>query len=196
MAPALVVPGLPRFYRRFRSGRRVGSTGSDLSTGIVEVVGGVLIYLNPLQGAVAMIILIAIVVLIQGFAQITFALKVRRDRGWLLVAGMIVLLASAALLSHFPFSDHHEPRVVTGILLLLAGCCYVANALTTKRGVSTLRSDHLRHRTFALLEEKDGSIDRKIKISSFQSPINFARIAYRTNSAVDEIPSLRIADAR
>jgi hypothetical protein len=116
--------------------------------------------------------------------------------GWLLVAGMIALRASAALLSHFPFSDYHEPRVVTGPLLLLAGCCYVANALTAKRGVSTLRSDHLRHRTFALLEEKDGSIDRKIKISSFQSPINFARIAYRTNSAVDEIPSLRIADAR
>ena len=123
-------------------------------------------------------------------------LKVRRDRGWLLVAGMIALLASAALLSHFPFSDYHEPRAVTGLLLLLAGCCYVANALTAKRGVSTLRSDHLRHRTFALLEEKDGSIDRKIKISSFQSPINFVRIAYRTNSAVDEIPSLRIADAR
>ena len=32
--------------------------------------------------------------------------------------------------------------------------------------------------------------------SSFQSPINFVRIAYRTNSAVDEMLSLRIADAR
>src|SRR6185295_17395187 len=31
---------------------------------------------------------------------------------------------------------------------------------------------------------------------TFQSPINFVRIAYRTNSAVDEILSLRIADAR
>jgi len=29
-----------------------------------------------------------------------------------------------------------------------------------------------------------------------QGPTNFARIAYRTNSAVDEMPSLRIADAR
>jgi hypothetical protein len=33
-------------------------------------------------------------------------------------------------------------------------------------------------------------------ISTFQSPTNFARIAYRTNSAVDETPSLRIAEAR
>jgi hypothetical protein len=32
--------------------------------------------------------------------------------------------------------------------------------------------------------------------SSFQRPINLARIAYRTNSAVDETLSLRIADAR
>jgi len=34
------------------------------------------------------------------------------------------------------------------------------------------------------------------KETSFQSPINFVRIAYRTNSAVDETLSLRIADAR
>jgi len=33
-------------------------------------------------------------------------------------------------------------------------------------------------------------------ISTFQSPTNFARIAYRTSSAVDETPSLRIAEAR
>jgi hypothetical protein len=37
---------------------------------------------------------------------------------------------------------------------------------------------------------------QRAKRNTFQSPINFVRIAYRTNSAVDEILSLRIADAR
>jgi hypothetical protein len=32
--------------------------------------------------------------------------------------------------------------------------------------------------------------------STSQGPINFVRIAYRTSSAVDETPSLRIAEAR
>ena len=43
------------------------------------------------------------------------------------------------------------------------------------------------------LTGRAGSTDQK-KI--LQSPINFVRIAYRTNSAVDETLSLRIADAR
>jgi hypothetical protein len=42
----------------------------------------------------------------------------------------------------FPFSGQHEPGVVAGISLLLAGCCYVAIALTTKQGASMLRSNH------------------------------------------------------
>src|SRR6266849_2230324 len=55
---------------------------------------------------------------------------------------VIALFASAALLSHFLFSGQHEPGLVAGISLLLAGCCYVAIALTTKQGASMLRSNH------------------------------------------------------
>jgi hypothetical protein len=36
----------------------------------------------------------------------------------------------------------------------------------------------------------------QIQVPSLQSSTNFVRIANRTSSAVDEIPSLRIADAR
>ena len=140
---ALVVAGLGQILQAFQ----VKSWGGfiwNLSTGIVEVVGGALIYLNPVAGAVAITILIAIVFLVQGFDQIAFALKVRPRNGWgwLLAAGVIALFASAALLSHFPFSGDHEAGVVTGISLLLAGCCYVAIALTRQRGASTLRSHH------------------------------------------------------
>ena len=48
-------------------------------------------------------------------------------------AGMIALLASAALLSHFLPSGDHEAGLVTRILLLLAECCHAAIALATKR---------------------------------------------------------------
>jgi uncharacterized membrane protein HdeD (DUF308 family) len=140
---ALVVAGLGQILQAFQV-KPWGGFIWNLSTGIVEVVGGALIYLNPVAGAVAITILIAIVFLVQGFTQIAFALKVRPRNGWgwLLAAGMIALFASAALLSHFPFSGDHEPGVITGISLLLAGCCYVAIALTRRRGASTLRSDH------------------------------------------------------
>ena len=40
-----------------------------------------------------------------------------------------------------------------------------------------------------------GAADGK-NTSTSQGPINFVRIAYRTSSAVDDTPSLRIAEAR
>jgi uncharacterized membrane protein HdeD (DUF308 family) len=71
---ALVVAGLGQILRAFRVKSWGGFTW-NLSTGIAEVVGGALIYLNPIAGAVAVTILLAIVFLVQGFAQIAFAFE-------------------------------------------------------------------------------------------------------------------------
>src|SRR4029453_3304693 len=51
-------------------------------TGAVEVVGGILIYFNPLKGALAITLLIALVFLVQGILQIALAAVVRKQEGW------------------------------------------------------------------------------------------------------------------
>ena len=63
---ALVVAGLGQILQAFQVKSWEGFIW-NLSTGIVEVVGDALIYLNPVAGAVAITILIAIVFLVQGF---------------------------------------------------------------------------------------------------------------------------------
>jgi uncharacterized membrane protein HdeD (DUF308 family) len=104
-------------------------------TGAVEVVGGILIYFSPLKGALAITLLIALVLLVQGLLQIALAIRVRGQGGWLwfVVSGLAALAASAALALKLPYTRNFEPGVVAGISLLVAGVAYVAIALTLRR---------------------------------------------------------------
>lgn len=106
-----------------------------LLIGVIQLVGGVLIYLNPLAGAIAITALIAVVFLAQGLSQIVLAIRLRPAPGWgwLLLSGVIALLASGALLAKFQYTSIYTPGTIAGISLLFAGCAYVAIALTARR---------------------------------------------------------------
>jgi len=106
----------------------------NLSTGVLATVGGTVIFLTPLTGAVTLTTLIAAAFLVQGCAQIAFAIKIRAQLGWgwLLASGIFALLAAAGLYVHFPFSGIYEPSIVAGIWLLFAGCCYMAFAVAVR----------------------------------------------------------------
>ena len=107
----------------------------NLLIGIIQLVGGGLIYLNPLAGAIAITALIAVVFLVQGFTQIALAFSLRPQTGWgwLLVSGLIALFASAALLLKFPYTSIYTPGTIAGISLIFAGAAYIAMALTARR---------------------------------------------------------------
>lgn len=64
----------------------------ELTAGVVEVICGVLIYLNPLKGAIAITVLIAMVFVLVGISQIGLALRVRLQQGWhwLFISGLIL----------------------------------------------------------------------------------------------------------
>jgi uncharacterized membrane protein HdeD (DUF308 family) len=104
-------------------------------TGAVEVVGGILIYFNPLKGALAITLLIALIFLVQGIMQIALATRVRGQDGWqwFAVSGFVALAASAALALKLPYTSGFTPGTIAGISLLVAGGAYVAIALTMRR---------------------------------------------------------------
>jgi uncharacterized membrane protein HdeD (DUF308 family) len=54
----------------------------QLLLGAGEMVGGIFIVINPLKGAAAVTLLVAIVVLALGVSQISQALKIRPQSGW------------------------------------------------------------------------------------------------------------------
>lgn len=110
-----------------------GFVWQELS-GAVELVGGVMIYLNPLKGALAITLLIAIVVFVHGFLQIAMSLKIRPAGGWwwFTVSGLIAWMASAALLLKWPLTRDLPSGSIAGIALLIAGVAYLGIALSTR----------------------------------------------------------------
>jgi uncharacterized membrane protein HdeD (DUF308 family) len=134
---ALAVAGLLKIIQSLRVKEWSGFIWQEL-TGAVELVGGILIYFNPLKGALAITLLIALVFLVQGILQVALAIKVRKQEGWgwLLTAGLIALAASALLVLKLPYTRFYTPGTVAGISLLAAGGAYVVMALTARRALA------------------------------------------------------------
>ena len=107
----------------------------QLLVGAVEVVGGILIYLNPLKGALAITLLIAVVFLVQGLLQVAMALRLRPLTGWawLLLSGLIALCVTVAMAMKLRYTSMYTPGTIAGIALLVGGIAYVAIALSNRR---------------------------------------------------------------
>ena len=103
--------------------------------GILAVVGGGLIYMNPFAGVITLTLLIAIVFAVHGVSQLGFAMKVRGQPGWrgFLFSGLIAIVVSALLLLKLPYSHFFTPATMAGVSLLVAGGAYVAMALASHR---------------------------------------------------------------
>jgi len=134
LGSVLIVSGL---VQAVQAGRMVNWTGFvwHLLLGILATIGGVLIYMDPFAGVVALALLIAIIFAVHGVTQIGFAWKVRGQSGWhwFLISGGIALIVSVVLVMKLPYSHSFTPATVAGISLLFAGWAYVAMALASRK---------------------------------------------------------------
>lgn len=111
-----------------------GFVWQELS-GAAELVGGVMIYLNPLKGALAITLLIAIVLFVHGFMQIAMSIKIKPESGWwwFALSGFIGLTASGVLVLKVPLTKGLPSGSIAGIALLIAGLAYLGSALSTRK---------------------------------------------------------------
>ena len=107
----------------------------DLAIGVIQLVGGVLIYLNPFAGAVPLTVLIAAVFAAQGITQVMLAFRVRPHDGWgrLLASGALALGVAVLLMARVPASGLTAPGVLAGISILFSGWSYIMIALAARR---------------------------------------------------------------
>lgn len=107
----------------------------DLAVGIVQIVGGVIIYTNPFAGALTLTALIAAVFLAQGVTQIFLAFKVRPHDGWgwLLGSGLLAIVIAVMLFNRFPAASLTTPGILAGISILFSGLSYIMIALAARR---------------------------------------------------------------
>ncbi|WEX10754.1 HdeD family acid-resistance protein [Chelativorans sp. AA-79] len=137
LGAVLALAGAVKMVQSLRVKEWSGFIWQEL-TGAVELVGGILIYFNPLKGALAITLLIALVFLVHGILQIALAFRVRKENGWgwFAVSGLVALAASAALTLKLPYTRIYSPGAIAGISLLVAGGAYIAIALAMRRARS------------------------------------------------------------
>lgn len=104
-------------------------------TGVVELVGGILVFLNPFKGAIAISLLIAIIILVHGLLQIGLSIKIRGTAGWywLAISGFIALCASAMIVVKFPYTRELAPGAIAGVALIIAGAAYGGISLSLRK---------------------------------------------------------------
>ncbi len=99
----------------------------QLLFGSVEVVGGILIVLNPLKGAAAITLLVVIVMAAQAVTQLGLALRIRPAAGWawLVAASGVTGLFALGLALRFPYGLVDTPGEMAGIAMGFAGVAFV-----------------------------------------------------------------------
>lgn len=133
IAAVLVVGGAVQIWHAFKC---TGWTGFvwDMLLGVIAVVGGIVIYTNPLAGTFALTLVIAAVFIVQGISQIIFAVQVKPAKGWGLIAGagVVSILAGGMIWLEFPSSAAWALGLVAGVSVLFNGWSYISVALTAK----------------------------------------------------------------
>lgn len=133
IAAVLVVGGVLQIIQAFRTQAWSGFLWS-LIVGIIAVVGGIVIYTNPLAGTFALTLVIAAVFLAQGVSQLVLAFRVKPHQGWgwIAVAGVVSILAGAMIWLELPSSAAWALGLIAGISVLINGWSYIALALAAR----------------------------------------------------------------
>ena len=101
----------------------------------VLIVIGLLILLNPVAGAAALGLMLAIYFLLDGFTGVAFGWEIRplRGWGWLMFNGLLSLALAAIFIIGWPFTSTWLIGLLVGISLFLDGFTLLMLALVAEQ---------------------------------------------------------------
>jgi uncharacterized membrane protein HdeD (DUF308 family) len=103
----------------------------NLLIGLLYVVGGGWLAFFPLTGIMTLTVMLALLFIIQGSLQavLSFQLKPRDGWEWILLAGIVAILAGLMLISGLPGTAAWAIGFLAGISLISSGWAYLSIAL-------------------------------------------------------------------
>ncbi|MEP4769551.1 MAG: HdeD family acid-resistance protein [Roseibium sp.] len=133
IAAVLFVGGLIQIFNAFKTKATSGFFW-NLITGIIALIGGIVIYANPLAGTFALTLVIAAIFMAQGISQILLAIQLRPQDGWVwvLIAGLVSLAAGVMIWMDLPGSAAWALGLIAGVSVLINGWSYIAIALAAR----------------------------------------------------------------
>jgi uncharacterized membrane protein HdeD (DUF308 family) len=129
-----ILVGIVQLVQAWRT-RDWGGTIWAAIIGIVILLGGIAVTLDPVVGAVTLTLLVGVVFLVKGVAQVILGLNIRPRGawGWILAAGILSILAGLVIVFSWPVSGTWVLGTLSGISFILTGWSYVMLGTAARR---------------------------------------------------------------
>jgi uncharacterized membrane protein HdeD (DUF308 family) len=129
----LVIGGIAQGIHAFTA-RGWGGFLLELLSAILYLVVGVILLVNPVEGALALTIVLAAFLVVEGIFKIVMAMRVRDHRGWgwLLASGIVSLILGVLIWAQWPVSGLWVIGLLVGVQLLFTGWALVMLALAAR----------------------------------------------------------------
>ena len=107
----------------------------ELLSAVLYLGVGILLLVNPLEGALALTIVLAAFLVVEGIFKIIMAMRVRDHDGWgwLLASGILSVTLGVLIWAQWPASGLWVIGLLVGIQLLFTGWSLVMLALAARR---------------------------------------------------------------
>jgi uncharacterized membrane protein HdeD (DUF308 family) len=118
-----IFAGIAQIVYAFQS-RGAGKVVGKLILGLLYLLTGIFVVINPLKGVLALTLVLGITIFLQGIIQVSIAFQMRRispNWGLMLVSGIIGIIFGIFVWSNFPFGAVWLIGTFIGINLLFDG---------------------------------------------------------------------------
>jgi uncharacterized membrane protein HdeD (DUF308 family) len=129
----LVIGGIAEGVHAFMA-RGWGGFLLELLSAILYLVVGILLLANPVQGALALTLVLAIFLVVEGIFKVIMAVRVRDHRGWgwVLASGILSLILGAMIWAEWPASGLWVIGLLVGVQLVFTGWALVMLAMAAR----------------------------------------------------------------
>jgi uncharacterized membrane protein HdeD (DUF308 family) len=109
----------------------------NLLIGVLYVLAGGWLAFFPLTGILTLTILLAVMFIIQGVLELGIAFRMRPQQGWvwMLVAGIIAILAGLLIIAELPSSAVWAIGLLVGVNMIVTGVAYLLLPVAADRTV-------------------------------------------------------------
>ncbi|HZP21021.1 MAG TPA: HdeD family acid-resistance protein [Bauldia sp.] len=131
----LAIAGVMQLIQAWQMRESWGGFLWQVLIGVVLLLAGLDIWLNPLEGAITLTLFVAIMFVAKGVFQLLLAAQARPHTGvgWIILSAVVSILVGVLIFLQWPLSAVYLLGTLAGISLLFTGWGYVMLATALRR---------------------------------------------------------------